>query len=221
MPSSPSHDALEPGTAGADINPPPAVPETQTVAAELTEEAGFYRRMARHLNDETNALHQRSQFIEWNARTNARARLAVQEMLAEMAAFGFAWRDIARMVGVSIPAIQKWRRGEGTSGESRQKVASLLAACDLVSEDYGIREVASWFETPLQIGVPVTPIDLWVDGRPDLVFEFASGHADSEQVLTGWDPHWRERYRSEFEVFRAGDGELSIRPRSGWRDARP
>lgn len=214
MPSNLSHDdVLEPGTAGADINPPPPLPETRTVAAQLTEQAGYYRRLARYLNDETNELHQRRHFTEWNARTNERARSGIQETLDELAALGFAWRDIARTVGVSIPAVQKWRRGEGATGESRQKVASLLAACDLVRQHYGIREVASWFETPLQIGVPAAPIDLWVDGRPDLVFEFASGHADSEQVLTEWEPRWRERYRSEFEVFRAGDGELSIRPK--------
>ncbi len=134
-------------------------------------------------------------------------------MLAELAELGFAWRDVARMARVTVQAIQKWRRGAGISGENRHGIASLLAACDLVAERYGIQGVASWFEMPLLPGVPVTPIDLWGAHRPDLVFDYASGHTGPEQILTAWDPEGRDRYRSSFEVFRAEDGRLSIRPK--------
>jgi len=205
-------DLLEPGTASAGINLPPPLTETRTVATTvLTEDIGYIRKRARNLHKETGELHQQSHYTEWNARTNQRGQATTQDMLEELADLGFAWRDLAKLVGVSVPAIQKWRRGEGATGENRQKVASLLAACDLVAEHYGIQEITSWFETPMQLGVPVTPIALWASGRPDLVFDFASGHTESEQILTAWDPQWRDRYRSDFEVFRAGDGHLSIR----------
>jgi hypothetical protein len=46
-----------------------------------------------------------------------------------------------------------------------------------------------------------------------LVFDFASGHTDSEQVLTAWNSQWRDQYLSDFEVFTAGDDQLSIRPK--------
>lgn len=207
-----NQELLEPGTVGADINPPPLLTETKTVATTvLTEDIGYIRKRARNLHEETDELHQQSHYAEWNARTNQQGRTSTQEMLDELANLGFAWRDLAKLLGVSVPAIQKWRRGEGTTGENRQKVASLLAGCDLVSAHYGIQEIVSWFEMSMQLGVPVTPIDLWASGRPDLVFDFASGHLDSEQILTAWDPKWRDRYRSDFEVFRAGDGYLSIR----------
>ncbi|HSV66376.1 MAG TPA: transcriptional regulator [Mycobacteriales bacterium] len=179
----------------------------------ITEDIGVIRQQARDLHEATGELHQRSHYDEWTARTTQRGRSSTRELLDEFAELGFAWRDVARLVGVSVPAIQKWRRGEGTTGENRHKVASLLAACDLVADHYGIREVASWFEMPLLAGVPVTPIELWAGCRPDLVFDYASGHTDSEQVLTSWDTTWRQRYRSDYEVFRAGDGELSIRPK--------
>jgi hypothetical protein len=208
-----TRDLVEPGTAGTDIKPPPALTETQTVATVLTEDVGHIRQQARNLHEVTDELHHRSHYVEWNARTNQRGRASTQEMLNELAGLGFAWRDVARLVGVSVPAIQKWRRGEGTTGENRRKVASLLAACDLVSDHYGIQEVASWFEMPLHLGAPVTPVDLWADDRPDLVFDFASGHTDSDLILSAWDPQWRDRYRSDFEVFRGGDGQLSIRPK--------
>lgn len=206
-----TQDLLEPGTAGSDINPPPSLTETKTVATVLTENIGYIRKQARHLHAATDRLHQKSHYAEWNDRTNQRGRARAKEMLDELADLGFAWRDVAKLVGVSVPSIQKWRRGEGTTGENRQKVASLLAACDLISEHYGIQEVASWFEMPLHLGTAVTPIELWAGGRPDLVFDLASGHTDSEQILTAWNPRWRDG--PDFEVFRAADGQMSIRPK--------
>ena len=74
-----------------------------------------------------------------------------------------------------------------------------------------VDEIASWFEMPLSSSAPVTPIVLYAANRADLVFEFASGHADPEALLSEFDPDWRERYRSDFEVFEAGDGNRSIR----------
>lgn len=209
--------SLTNGTVSAEIEPPPEFTSTKTVArvvpAVLTEEIGYIRNQVRDLHEVAGDLHKQSHYAEWNDRTNKRSRVSTKELLDEIGDLGFAWRDVARIVGVSVPAIQKWRRGEGATGGNRQKVASLLAACDLVTEDYGIHEVASWFEKPIQLGIPVTPIDLWVGQRSDLIFDFASGHTDSEQILAAWDPQWRERYDSDFEVFEASDGNLSIRPK--------
>jgi hypothetical protein len=202
------------GAASADITPPPPISATETEAMKLTADISFNRRRARVLNQDYEDLHQHSQFVEWRTRTAARARASTAEMLDELAELGFAWRNVARLVGVSVPAVQKWRRGERASGERRRQVASLLAACDLIADHYEVREIASWFEMPLVADVPVTPIDLYVGKRPDLVFEHASGHADPEQILTQFDGEWRERFRSEFEVFRAEDGDLSIRPKA-------
>ncbi len=206
-----SSDLVDIGTVGADIAPPPSISATETVATLVTETLGYRRREARVRHDDADERHLQSHFNEWVVRTSQRGRSGPTEMLEELAELGFAWRDVARMVGVTVQAIQKWRRGAGISGENRHRIASLLAACDLVAEHYGIQEVASWFEMLLLPGVPVTPIDLWDASRPDLVFDYASGHTAPEQILTTWDPEWRERYRSDFEVFRAGDGQLSIR----------
>jgi transcriptional regulator with XRE-family HTH domain len=204
-------DLIDDGTVGLDLALPPVLPETQTAAMVISEDLGYLRQQARVLHQEIDEHHQRSHFVEWRARTSQRGRSSPAEMLEELARLGFAWRDIARLIGVTVQAIQKWRRGARTTGENRHRIAGLLAACDQVSEDYEIHEVASWFEMPLLDGVPVTPIDLWEARRPDLVFDYASAHADAEQTLSAWDPEWRERYRSDYEVFRAGDGRPSLR----------
>jgi hypothetical protein len=206
---------MDPGTAGEDITPAPTISETRISVSALTEAVGGFRALMRGWYGVVEDTHHESYVKEWNVRTRDLARSATPELLEKLADLGFAWRDIARLVGVTVQAIQKWRRGSGASGENRRNIAGLLAACEMLSEDYGIQEVASWFEMPILQGIPVTPIDLWADERRDLVFDYGSGHAiDLEQLLTSWDPQWRERYHSDFEVFRAEDGLLSIRPKN-------
>lgn len=200
----------ERGTTSESITTP-TLSETKLMAARLTEDVGGGRSEARILHMQYEDLHQRSRDVEWRAATAGRAKAGVATMLGDLADLGFAWRDIARLVGVSVPAVQKWRKGEKASGDSRKKLASLLAACDLIASHYKVEEIASWFEMPLSSLAPITPIDLYADDRTDLVFEFACGHTDPEAILTQFDPDWRERYRSDFEVFQAGDGKMSIR----------
>ena len=185
--------------------------ETRLTLPRLTTEAGAVRSIARNLQSDADDLHKRTLDKEWRTTAAERCKASVISMLAELADLGFAWRDIARMVGVSVPAVQKWRKGEKASGDSRIRIASLLASCDLITSHYMVEEVASWFETPLSSAAPVTPIALYAASRPDLVFELASGHVDPEALLSEFDPDWREQYRSDFEVFEADDGNHSIR----------
>jgi len=192
----------------------PEISSTQLSAKLLTERTGAVRGRARQLTSDTDELHRDTTFTEWAARTAMRGKEAPAELLNELADLGFAWRDIARMLGVSVPAVQKWRRGERITGDNRSNLAGLLAACDLVTEHYLVSEVASWFAMPIVADSPLTPADLYAARQADLVFDYASGHSDPEAVLTNFDPDWRERYRSEYEVFTASDGQRSLRPKS-------
>lgn len=163
------------------------------------------------LTDEVRETHAGALTQQWTALTGQRGALSARELLELLADQGFAWRDIARMVGVSVPAIQKWRKGEKASGENRLKLASLVAAQDLISSEARIQDIESWFEMPIIEGIPITPIDLWTGGERFLVLEYASGHLGPEEVLTRFDPSWRTAYESPFETFRGEDGLMSIR----------
>ena len=198
-------------TAGGDINDAKLTETRLTAAAHLTSKVGGLRSVVSGSRDELGDLHQMTHDAEWRTAAGERGKASMESMLAELADLGFAWRDIARMVHVSVPAVQKWRRGEKASGESRIRVASLLAACDLIVRHYMVEEIASWFEMPLMSSIPVTPIILYAADRADLVFEFASGHVDPEKLLSEFDPDGRERYRSDFEIFEASDHNRSIR----------
>lgn len=201
------------GTVGTEIKRAPAPSQTRTTALLLTEDAGILRSRVHELGREVVETHQQTHSHEWRVRAGRRAVESPQGMLTAIGDMGFAWRDVARLLDVSVAAVQKWRRGDNISGDNRQKLASFLAACDLLAAHFYVNEIGSWFETPLVGGVLITPMDMWAAGRTDLVFEHASGQQDPETTLTEFDDEWRVRYSSEFEVFEADDGNLSIRPK--------
>ncbi len=201
---------LDGGTAADALLPHATLTAT---AVQLTETVGDVRNRTRVLSEDVDDIHRRALFVEWQSRTSDEARKSVATLLDELAELGFSWSDIARMVGVTVPAVRKWRAGQGASGGSRRDLAALRAATALIAEHYQVEEIASWFEVPLAAGSPITPIDLYAAGRTNLLFNYASGHVDPEQVLDELDSEWRERGRSDFEVFRSSDGDLAIRPR--------
>ena len=201
------------GTVGGEITPAPVLPHTGTpTLARLTEEIGFLNNQAKLLHDDTTELHKDVLIKEWTATTTTLVRLDMPSLLSRLADYGFAWRDIARMIGVSVPAVQKWRRGGSVSGQSRTAAAAAGAACEVITRHYLVQDIASWFEAPIVVGYPITPLDLYSAGLVHLVFELASGNADAEAVLTVFDADWRLTYRSEFEVFEV-DGDQALRPR--------
>jgi transcriptional regulator with XRE-family HTH domain len=207
----PLQTALDDGTAASEIAPAPGISETRVEAYRLTEDIGWTRQQAGVISDDLVDLHKRGHDVEWRTRSAERAQSSVVTMLGDLADLGFAWRDLARLIGVSVPAIQKWRRGEKASGDSRQKAASLLAACDLIRDHYMVEDIASWFEVPLVRRVPLTPLDLYAEDRADLVFAFASGQEDPETLVSQFDPDWRAKFHSELETFVATDGNPSVR----------
>ncbi len=219
------YNATAPHTGGTSMRPtapttgiqaphPPAATSADQVF-DLTESAGSLRSEAKFLHEGTSALHQTALFQEWQQLTNLRARTAPLVLLEALADLGFSWRDVAGMLDVSVPAVQKWRRSGGVTGPNRRKIASLLALCDLVGSRYHVQEIASWFEMPISSDAPTTPIDLYAEGRVAILLDHASGHStDPEQLMNAYDPSWRERFRSDFEVYQEADGNLSIRPKS-------
>lgn len=201
------------GTVSSEITPAPELPATSLPAlAKLTDDAGHLTNRVQILREDTTDLHQRVIMQEWQSKSTDLVRQDMRTLLARLADNGFAWRDIARLVGVSVPAVQKWRQGGPATGQSRLQAAAALAACDLITEHYLVHDVASWFEVPVVLGYPITALDLYAAKQIQLVFSLATGNADPEQVLSAFDPDWRENYRSDFEVYQASDG-LAIRPK--------
>jgi hypothetical protein len=189
-------------------NPPETTPSTIVDRADVV-----YRRVS-DLQGETRDVRRRAHLKMLELKTVERARTAPIQALDQLADYGFAWRDIARVVGVSVPAITKWRRGAGVTGENRLRIAKLLALLDMLSERF-VDEPASWLEMPITDGVGMTRMDLLERGRYDLVLDLASPHTgdgSAESVLYEIDPNWRDNLvDNTFESFVADDGAISIR----------
>jgi hypothetical protein len=192
--------------------PTPISKSTEQVDAILNSQA------ARELRGDGRLITQKIETVniatarhEWNVKTRLRAKADPLSDLKVLSDMGFAWRDLARMLNVTVPAVRKWRQGERISTENKERIHRLAAACDCLAYPFEVKDIAGWFEMPLLDGVPVTPIDLWVAGKPDLVFMSADDNTDPEDILNKFDPVWQERYRSDFETFEAEDGNLSIR----------
>jgi hypothetical protein len=132
----------------------------------------------------------------------------VLQELAET--WGVAWADVARMVGVSVPALRKWRTRGGAAGDNMRRLAELTAFLRLLKE-VGVEEPASWISIPSVGGYTVTPRHLYKPGMAAAALvDLASGSIAPEEVLSELHPSWKTDYATDFEVVVAEDGMPAI-----------
>lgn len=185
---------------------------TRTSQDELADHAGFLRSMTRVLSDDAVGLHHRTIEMQLRSRTEEAAKRSAPDLLNELADLGIAWRDIARMVGVTVPAVRKWRQGEAATGVHRKAIAGLLAFIDVLRSEHRIMDVPSWLEMPLGAS-SVTGLDVYARGLIQPLVLHAAGHMSAEQLLDQFDPGWHRTAESQFEIITAGDGQAAIRMR--------
>jgi hypothetical protein len=150
------------------------------------------------------------------AMTANNTRRSVLDLLGELSdQHGVAWSDIAAMLGVSVPALRKWRKtSSGTTPENHQKLARLVAFFSVLGES--VASPARWMSMPPVDGYNVAPENLYSDDAAPALLDLAAGNAgvSPEALLDELEPGWRETWLSRYEVFEAEDGEMSMRPRT-------
>lgn len=183
------------------------------------EQSGLIRQVATEVSNSANEVHLAMALRRMSELQMMQARQSPKDLLGSLSDAGFAWRDIAALVGVSVAAVQKWRRGEAISGERRLSLARICALLQLAEVTFLILDPVSWLEMPIMPGVHATALDLFLGGRDDLVVRLMSENPPQpESVLDSYDPQWRVHLvDNEFETFEAADGMISIRPRNGVR----
>jgi len=160
--------------------------------------------------------HHDAQNYDLDQRVAVKSRQAVPNLLAELAAErGLAWSFIARLVGVSVAAVRKWRHEGGATPGSREQLARIAGFLDLLSE-LGVEDPAQWMEMrlPLGVGFNVTATDLYLKGAYAGLLDFASSRSSAEALMDEVDAAWRSA-RSAFETYDDHDGQKSTRLRSG------
>jgi transcriptional regulator with XRE-family HTH domain len=199
-------------SAGAVSDYAPSAP-SETRALSLR--ADYLRSEVDILGGEVQELHGEARELDLSDRTLEKTKKSVAGLLEELAGDrGMGWSDIAEVVGVSISAIRKWRKGGDASPDSRSKLARIAALLDVLEEKALVQDPAAWMEMdlPLEAGYFIRPADLYLEGHVTALIDLAEQRQTVAQVLDQVRPNWRES-RSDFEVFLDVDGERSIRRR--------
>lgn len=191
--------------------------ERTRTSAEMLDRAEVLHRQVSDLQSESAGFRRERLVAELEDRQNLVAAQAGNDLLQTISEAGFAWRDVARLAQVSVPAIQKWRRGERMTGANRHKLAKIVALLDVLGQHF-VSDPVSWLEMPLREQVNISRLDLLLQNRFDLVLELLSdddGAASIDGLLDEYDPLWRSHFVDDhFESFVASDGIVSIRPKS-------
>lgn len=193
-------------------------PMTDTSTASTVETVRRLQRSYEELTGPVRVLNEdveagRREVREWDLdeRTAAKARHDALTLLDELSTDrGFTWSDIARLCGVSVSAVRKWRAGESPSPERRRSLARLAAFVDLLDEIAPVADPATWMLMRLVDSHTVTAADLYLDGRSNDVLEHAQGHLGVTDLLDHWNADWREDTRSDWKIVVAADSERSI-----------
>lgn len=148
-------------------------------------------------------------------KTEDRARLGLVQLLTELTAgYGLGWSDIARLVGVSVPAVRKWRRGGDITTSRYQSISRLAAFLDLLEEEE-IRDPATWLNLPLDdlgeeiTSGAVTKKDIYVTGGVIDLLAFAKRYISHDELLSRITTRARTGAFSN-RVIKAPDGNLSV-----------
>jgi transcriptional regulator with XRE-family HTH domain len=191
----------------------PRIAQPTTLSSDvIANRAGALRNDVGLLSHDVAAFHSESLAMQLAARTDEAAKRAPTDLIEEIAALGFSWTGVARLCGVSIPALRKWRQGEPPSGENRRKLAQIVAFVGVVANDHLITDVASWLDVPLA-GTSISGLELFAAGHVAELLEYAAEKLDSTLLLDRTVSGWRLQIDSQFEVFDAEDGERAIRLR--------
>lgn len=146
--------------------------------------------------------------LDLDGRTAAKARSNAEDLLDELATDrGLGWSEIARLCGVSVSAVRKWRANAPISPERRRLLARLAAFLDLLEEAGPVDEPAGWLNMRLAEDHTVTAADLYIARQAEDLLEYAQGHLTINDLLDHWNPDWRTANRSDWAITDGPDGQ--------------
>ncbi len=187
-------------------------PQALSPPTTISNSAGDLRSIVWLLHTDVRELHNNTRERDLDELASRRAWSEPSELLDELAATrGLAWVQIARLVGVSVPALRKWRLGETVSPDNRRELARLAEFFGMITSA-PIGDPAAWLELRLAEETTLTGLDIYAARRADLLLELAFGHITAARLLEEFDPQWREKHGHDerFAVRVSADGNLSI-----------
>jgi len=188
----------------------PGIPGELT---QLSDQAGKLRDTSGMIKLDVEILHLKTLSMMLDEGIERRVREDVRVLLSELTEVrGLGWSEIARLVGVSVPAIRKWRTGGDISAPRRHALAKLCAFLDLI-EMRSIADPAVWLGTPLSIELDqsLTKAVLYAEGNALQLLAYADHHMSLLDLLTASGYEMPEQQR-RVDMIRNYDGSVSIVP---------
>jgi hypothetical protein len=132
---------------------------------------------------------------------------------------GFGLNDLSHAVGYPVAALRAHRSGKlaeqdpTTAADVEDALGELVRVCERL-KTAGSDDPATLLNCRVVEGYTATGWTLRQAGYEVALFDLAAGR-DPEMVLNHYIPDWRQRYWTDYEVFPASDGHLSIRKKEG------
>ncbi len=207
-------DSMAERPTAADTAAPPVPPLATT--QHLIPQVSLLRYRANDVHADVSTLGRSIYDLNLKERTAEQEKKSVATLLAAVTQTGIGWAALSRLLKISVPAIRKWRQGQGASPENRKALAELSALMQMLHEQFMVEDPASWLEIPLA-STHTSLVDVYAAGRTDLVLDYAGSWIRSaDQVMDAFEPAWRERTSiQEFETYIAADGQPAVRKRTG------
>lgn len=134
--------------------------------------------------------------------------------------FAFSWTTLARCLRVTPTAVRKWRRGDESTRENKQRVSRLVAFSRFMTEiDPRVHDVGDWLEGLMTPAATLTRADLYrADAGVDLlrmarsVVRAGPDNVRPEDLLDRYVEGWRTKWGNDerFVVDWDNDGMPSI-----------
>lgn len=136
----------------------------------------------------------------------------VSDTLNDLAiTYGAAWVDVAAVLGVSVTALRKWRLGEARPRRAYRERLAAYVGCLAALRECGVEEPAGRLQVRLLDSYSITLAQLFEPDRVHLFLSYSLGDLSAVELLDAVSPDWRQLYRAQTHVYRAADGELSMR----------
>jgi DNA-binding transcriptional regulator YiaG len=102
-------DATAAPVADGMLQAPTAPDQTTTT---LLKNTANLRYKTHHLGKDASALHREATLLVLHGSASEHAKRGLESLLETLSnVYGLSWSAIARLVGVSVPALRKWRTG--------------------------------------------------------------------------------------------------------------
>jgi hypothetical protein len=180
---------------------------------DATEHASRLRDEVGMIGLDAKGIYQDALRLQLDTRAAHNAKRGLKSLLFELNdARGLGWSELSRLLGVSVPAIRKWRLGGRISPDRLLALARLAGFLDAL-EEQSVSDPAAWLHLPLstELDRGISGARLYAEGLDVDLLEYANGHLTLSQLLNSAGKRIPLTRRTH-DVLLAPDGHYSVIP---------